>query len=219
VSVGAGGGDGDIRFDSLTPTAPTIQAESSGDVRYRVEVRRDSRLSETRARDIETLRGTANDDAFTGGRGRDHFAGDAGDDVLDGGRGNDRLEGGDGDDLYVYDSGDGSDVILDSSGTDRLRINGLTRSQIAFWRNGDDLLIGTGDDVLTVDNGLSGDGAIEEIQLSDGSVLSANAAAQLVDAMAQFASDNGIEVGSVRDVADNNVLMGLATSAWQGGSG
>ncbi|MCG8564040.1 MAG: hypothetical protein MI747_03060, partial [Desulfobacterales bacterium] len=29
VSVGAGSGDGDIRFDSLTPTAPTIQAESS----------------------------------------------------------------------------------------------------------------------------------------------------------------------------------------------
>ncbi|MCG8565268.1 MAG: hypothetical protein MI747_09325, partial [Desulfobacterales bacterium] len=83
-----------------------------------------------------------------------------------------------------------------------------------------DLLIGAGEDILTVDNGLSDDGAIEEIQLSDGSVLTANAAAQLVDAMAQFAADNGIEVDSVQDVADNNVLMGLSSSAWtHSGSG
>ncbi|MCG8472638.1 MAG: hypothetical protein MI742_12400, partial [Desulfobacterales bacterium] len=181
---------------------------------YRIDVRNGEEQASTMALSVETIKGTSFDDRFEGGWAEDHFQGDAGSDHFTGGYGDDRLEGGDGDDHYLYASGDGSDTIHDSSGNDRLRISGVSSSEVGFWRDGDDLLVGVGQETLTIEEGLS-QGEVERIELDGGLVMTANAAAQLVDAMATFASAHGLEIGSAQDVAANNELMSLAASSWQ----
>ncbi len=173
---------------------------------------------ETRILDVENLMGTGHDDVFTGGDLADHFMGLGGDDIFTGGLGNDRLEGGDGDDTYTYTNGDGSDTLRDTAGNDQIQFSGLGRSDLAFWANGDDLLIGIGQETLTIEDGLSQAGAVETIALADGSTLTATATRQLVEAMAQFATDNGLEIQSVQDAAQNNALTSLAATAWSQGT-
>ncbi len=173
---------------------------------------------ETRILDVETLMGTGHDDVFTGGDLADHFMGLGGDDIFTGGLGNDRLEGGDGDDTYTYTNGDGSDTLRDTAGNDQIQFSGLGRSDLAFWANGDDLLIGIGQETLTIEDGLIQAGAVETIALADGSTLTATATRQLVEAMAQFAADNGLEIQSAQDAAQNNALTSLAATAWSQGA-
>jgi Ca2+-binding RTX toxin-like protein len=60
------------------------------------------------------LYGGGGGDEISGGAGNDLLEGDAGSDLLIGGMGNDTLEGGQGLDLYVYNSGDGNDTIIDN---------------------------------------------------------------------------------------------------------
>ena len=45
-----------------------------------------------------------------------------GDDTLEGRRGNDYLEGGLGNDTYIFESGDGKDVIFDADGAGSLHV-------------------------------------------------------------------------------------------------
>ncbi|MBB5712706.1 Ig-like domain-containing protein [Sphingomonas xinjiangensis] len=52
---------------------------------------------------------------LTGGSGNDNLGGDAGDNVLTGGGANDTLRGNAGDDTYVWNVGDGADVITEGS--------------------------------------------------------------------------------------------------------
>ncbi len=66
----------------------------------------------------DAISGADGDDALRGGTGVDTLYGDAGRDVLDGGAGDDELLGGAGQDVYVFDSGSGADVVVDTvSGT------------------------------------------------------------------------------------------------------
>jgi Ca2+-binding RTX toxin-like protein len=60
---------------------------------------------------------TASDgaDYLDGGDGNDTLWGNGGDDILIGGRGNDYLNGGDGKDIYIFNKGDGVEVIDDVS--------------------------------------------------------------------------------------------------------
>lgn len=80
------------------------------------------------------LRGTSGDDRLAGGAGAD---------ILDGGAGNDTLSGGPGNDVYRI--GAGHDVIIDTSGSDALRVAGV--ASLYFQRSGNDLVVlmpGTG---------------------------------------------------------------------------
>ncbi len=61
----------------------------------------------------DALSGNAGKDGLFGGAGNDTLSGGAGDDVLAGGTGNDMLEGGAGNDTYIYNRGDGTDIIHD----------------------------------------------------------------------------------------------------------
>lgn len=60
-----------------------------------------------------TIIGGLSDDSIDGGKGKDILIGFDGDDTLIGGAGDDTLFGGNGADFFVYESGDGSDLILD----------------------------------------------------------------------------------------------------------
>ena len=71
--------------------------------------------------------GLAGNDNISGRSGKDILYGDAGDDsisgggTLIGGLGNDRIYGGKGDDVYIFNRGDGQDLITDTGGVDTIR--------------------------------------------------------------------------------------------------
>ncbi len=112
----------------------------------------------------------------------DGLAGTVGDDVFIGGDGDDIISSGTGSDLFVYERGDGSDYIRDTSTSmvekDELFLTDLSLSDLTFERVGNALLIkiaGTGDDIITsedfFDDWGSKNKGIDTIRLSDGTVL------------------------------------------------
>jgi len=98
---------------------------ASGDDRLTGGMRND-RLEGGRGNDV--LNGLSGDDRLGGGDGNDSLSGGAGNDRLSGGRGDDLLSGGWGNDVFVFNRGDGNDVVADftpsgSSGMDRLELH------------------------------------------------------------------------------------------------
>ena len=116
------------------------------------------------ARDL--LFGGAGDDTVSGGKGRDAMDGGMGDDVLRGGGGRDILNGGVGNDIlsggratdhFVFNEGDGVDVITDLSRGDRIDMTGtgltfgdltiteVTKHQyiVEYGSMGDEIMIST----------------------------------------------------------------------------
>ncbi|MCK9983854.1 MAG: hypothetical protein AzoDbin1_00326, partial [Azoarcus sp.] len=81
--------------------------------------------TDTQNRGAFMLGGTGSDQ-MNGGDSADFLVGNAGDDTLQGGKGADILLGGTGNDIYVYKSGDGSDLILDRDGYGSLKIDDQT---------------------------------------------------------------------------------------------
>lgn len=66
---------------------------------------------------------------LNGGDGNDTLIGGQGNDLLIGGRGNDTMLGGAGDDSFVWNPGDGSDVVEGQAGQDTLVFNGANISE------------------------------------------------------------------------------------------
>ncbi len=100
-----------------------------------------------------------------GGDGNDRLEGGDGPDTLSGGKDADTLLGGAGKDTYLFNLGDGHDLISDSDwgafNTNRTQINagglvrlgaGINTSNITLIAAGNDLLIKTGQDRLTIEN-------------------------------------------------------------------
>ena len=71
-----------------------------------------------------TIDGGAGNDTITGGDGSDRLIGGDGDDTVTGGRGNDVALLGSGNDLFVWNPGDGSDIVEGQAGFDTLVFNG-----------------------------------------------------------------------------------------------
>ncbi len=102
-------------------------------------------------------------------------------DLISGGTGDDYLSGGTGDDSYIFEKGDGVDIIddLGSSTADALVVHGYTSAEATFRRahpDRGDLVItfaGTSDEIV-IRGGLDQNGAsaIEEIKFADGNVWS-----------------------------------------------
>ncbi|HEY8939106.1 MAG TPA: calcium-binding protein, partial [Cellvibrio sp.] len=121
----------------------------------------------------DTLYGKSGNDYLKGGAGDDILYGEIGDDKLEGGSGNDRMEGGSGSDTYVFNLGDGQDVIRDHdggySGTDRVEMgDGISVNDLQWSRSGNDLvmLVGTNDDQIAFLNHYSSSSyLIEQIQV------------------------------------------------------
>ena len=72
----------------------------------------------------DTLLGGAGDDSIFGNTGNDTIRGGVGNDTLLGGKGNDLLWGNAGADVFIYESGDGQDVIFGFEDDDMLQITG-----------------------------------------------------------------------------------------------
>jgi trimeric autotransporter adhesin len=79
--------------------------------------------------------------ASLGTAGHDSIVGFGSDDTLTGGRGNDTLDGAGGNDSYIWNRGDGDDVVLETnsrinSSVDTLVLNGVLAAQVSFTRSG-----------------------------------------------------------------------------------
>ncbi|MBQ6005783.1 MAG: hypothetical protein IJL14_06015 [Selenomonadaceae bacterium] len=99
-----------------------------------------------------TVYGTSQDDAINGGAGADKiYAGD-GSDTLSGGAGNDSLTGGTGADVFVWNSGQGNDVILDYTAEDTVSLASGSVNNISFSLVGSDYVISMGSNNLTLKN-------------------------------------------------------------------
>ncbi len=91
----------------------------------------------------DQLFGGAGNDQLDGGIGADELGGGYGNDTLTGGLDDDRLDGGAGSDVYVFNPGDGYDVIHDraeSGESNRLLFGpGITLSNLEFGLSGPSL--------------------------------------------------------------------------------
>lgn len=176
-------------------------------------------------------------DALYGGSGDDTLYADDGNDTLNGGTGDDQLYGGRGDDLYLYNSGDGYDVITDVSSngwtTDIIRFGeGIAKSSVTLervdsWRS---LLISVdGAPAIKVyeffrGSGLYGDYRIERLEFADGSTMDLNV---YQDVLGNNGDDvlNGLDRSLLK--ADhvigndgNDTISGGAGNDWlEGGNG
>lgn len=87
--------------------------------------------------------GLAGNDNISGRSGKDILYGDAGDDYISGGgtliggTGNDNIRGSKGDDIYIFNRGDGQDLITDTGGVDTIRFgDGVCPDDIVIKRVG-----------------------------------------------------------------------------------
>ncbi|AXE35007.1 calcium-binding protein [Chromobacterium phragmitis] len=114
----------------------------------------------------DLLQGGAGNDVLDGGAGSDTLIGLGGDDTLKGGAGNDVLDGGAGRDVYIFNLGDGQDVIrFDGSNAamawsagDEIRFGvGIAVSDIVVVRSGLDVILKhrNGQDSITIQNALT----------------------------------------------------------------
>ncbi len=127
----------------------------------------------------DIVNGGTGDDALYGEEGNDTLLGGAGDDSLNGGLGDDTLTGGQGNDTYIFNRGDGQDLILENGNSDAIDIlqfgANIRPSNVTISRVGsNDLLFSINDstDQITV-QGYYTDVAnrIEQVRFSDGSLL------------------------------------------------
>ena len=136
----------------------------------------------------DTLFGMGADDKLDGGDGDDYLSGGNGSfsgsgvDILIGGAGADQLVGEDGDDLlfggtgddtYFYAAGSGADTIDNTGGgTDWLYLDAISRTRLAYHRDGDDLIVrvdgDAGQQMRVIDHFLGGEHAIAYVQPGDG---------------------------------------------------
>ena len=113
-----------------------------------------------------TITGTDSANSLIGGKGKDSLIGGAGNDTLWGGKGNDTLTGGAGSDVFIYQAGQGKDVITDYAAGDLLTIldkkgNEGTFSKATFK-----------DDTLTLN--VKGGGKVIFDNVSDSSTFNIN---------------------------------------------
>ena len=129
----------------------------------------------------ESLYGTSYNDQLIGHSGGDYLNGNGGNDTLSGGAGNDTLSGGIGDDVYIYNVGDGQDAIYEStlSGTDTVRITGISADNIRLWTSyyGDLYLQNKNDanDIITISASASSGQSlvgqyVERVEFDDGTI-------------------------------------------------
>ena len=88
---------------------------------------------------------------ITGNSGANVILGGFGHDTIIGGKNNDTLYGGDGDDVFVYDNGDGNDLIVDYGAGDKISLaSGSVKSSAV---KGDDYIFTVGANKITIKNG------------------------------------------------------------------
>lgn len=124
-----------------------------------------------------------------------------GNDVLIGGKGDDKLYGSWDDDTYIFNLGDGNDIIEEcvanysNSRADKVIFgDGISAENIVFNRSGNDLVISYGNngDTVTVLNQYCKYYEVENFETSDGYSISYTQVDMLIQSMAAFEADTGM---------------------------
>ncbi|MBQ9609709.1 MAG: calcium-binding protein [Lachnospiraceae bacterium] len=125
------------------------------------------------------ISGNDGNDILYGEEGDDKLFGGDGDDILIGGTGNDRLEGVSGDDTYIFNLGDGKDVIWEydynavDTRSDKIVFgNGITSSDVNLSKDGNNLIIDYSEnDTITIMEAYeysNGRSQVEYVEFADG---------------------------------------------------
>ena len=147
------------------------------------------------------LNGTASGEYLGGSVNNDEINAGEGDDILIGGKGDDILNGGKGCDTYVFNIGDGNDVVYDShtyyydARNDRIKFGeGITADSVNVRREDNSLIFeyGNGDMVTVKDHFASEYNSIEYVEFSNGDIITNNQIDKLIQAMASFEADSGM---------------------------
>lgn len=100
----------------------------------------------------DSLYGNTGDDYLVGNAGADKLYGQNDDDTLWGGIGNDTLKGGAGADTFIYNNGEGKDVITDFGDDDLLQITGTFTGTYNASANAIAFKVGSTASALTLKN-------------------------------------------------------------------
>ena len=174
----------------------------------------DHSLSLTDDNNVSSVIGGEGADIFTNDRqagavlmgrgGDDVLQGNVGQDILQGGQGDDRLAGGAGNDIYLFNRGDGHDVIYDESslaeGGDTILFGpDIAASDIMLRRDGWDMVI-----YLRDEEGLNTD----MVDLSDSLRIAAwGFTAHRIETL-QFSDGAHIDISDVDGTITDEVLLG-----------
>jgi trimeric autotransporter adhesin len=158
-----------------------------------------------------------------GGGGNDTLYGGSGNDTLIGGTGNDTLAGGDGNDTYVYNIGDGTDTIYDSSANGQINTlafgDGISLTNIVLGLGSLKLDLGNGD-VIHIANFNPGDAlnssSIQNFEFADGATYTAQ---ELITALGfDLSGIDGNDVINGTNTADR-ITGGKGDDILNGGAG
>jgi trimeric autotransporter adhesin len=169
----------------------------------------------------DIINGSQAGDVIDAGDGNDIVSDGGGNDTITGGKGDDRLNGGGGADTYIYNVGDGDDIITDYQQGDGSAIDtllfgaGITTADIRFSSVGEDwndvrISFANQPGSITLDNQHWSDAGIERIVFADGTIWSlADLTARYVQAQATAFDDviNGSQFGDVIDAGDGNDIV------------
>ena len=166
----------------------------------------------------DSVNGCDGDDTLYGETGNDTLRGGNGDDILVGGEGNDYLYGDYGSDTYIFEPGDGNDILSDYGNLDEedtIKIN-VDAKNIMMQRLGVDLQISLAgeEDTITVKNWYNNDRyKVENIQSADGYSLSSKQVDLLIQSMASFESTSGMS-WTEGLYQNNNEIEQITSQIW-----
>jgi Ca2+-binding RTX toxin-like protein len=178
-----------------------------------------------------TIDGGAGNDTITGGDGNDTLLGGDGNDLIIGGRGNDTAQLGAGDDTFVWNPGDGSDVVEGQAGFDTLVFNGANiNERIDISANGGRVRFSR--DIATITMDLNGVeridfhalGGADNIVINDLSGTDLAAGGVLIDlagTLGGTAGDGAVDTVTATGTAGNDAikLFSFNSGDFNGGIG
>ncbi|MDR1285147.1 MAG: hypothetical protein LBJ88_02985, partial [Campylobacteraceae bacterium] len=166
----------------------------------------------------DTLDGDKGDDTLYGGDGDDTLRGGSGNDILIGGYGEDTLRGESGDDIYLFNIGDGKDSVYDTGGDDIIKFgDGITKDDISFFKKGSTLNVSYGNsDNISISYQTLSSNKIERFELDNGNYITSNDIELIIQNINAYAKDNGIKITSNDDIRNNDNLMQIVSSGWNG---
>ena len=166
----------------------------------------------------------AGNDLLVGGSGNDALYGQAGADTLQGGLGADRLAGGNGADIYMFELGDGADIIAsanisDAEGDEVQLGAGIAASDLRFFRLADDSLLmriaGTQDSIL-FEHWFANGPNITALRLNDNSLMDANDISALAADVFGGTAGDDVLLGTI---ADDHIEGYAGNDIFDGGAG
>ena len=166
-------GDSVEVIDGLDASFGDIEQVVFDDVILDVQGLRDAVIGDDATDGDDILFGTDGNDILDGLGGNDTISGGNGNDMITGGLGNDRLEGNGGNDTYIFNIGDGQDIVDDGgfNGTDTLQFNNRSLADATFTREGGSdtftIIFANGDSVEVIDGLDASFGDIEQVVFDD----------------------------------------------------